>query len=391
VETTPSTISTRKINRGSTDKEDVVDKIRGAFIHSGTSFGVFAALCILAGLGSPAESHAADATTIASQAITWQYHAKYFLAGAICASFSHAVAVPIDVIKTLKQTNSEFKSLDLRQAATKLISENGVAPFFGGLGPTLIGYSIQGGLKFGIYELLKPIIAADLLSAGFDENKLLCFLISGGLAELVGSTFLTPFEASRIRLVADPSFADGLFDSFSKMYDTEGMEGLMRGLPAIMAKSLPYTMVQLSSFEFITSLVYDSLRAQGFEDVGSYKLVISTGAAFVAAVLSSLASQPGDTMLSYVNKSSRKSTTVMSSEMTSGRTAMTLADRSKALSGSIANTIGIMRECIDEVGARGLYAGTQARLLHVTIIVVTQLVVYDSIKQLVGIPATGSH
>jgi predicted transcriptional regulator YheO len=88
-----------------------------------------------------------------------------------------------------------------------------------------------------------------------------------------------------------------------------------------------------------------------------------------AALLSSLASQPGDTLLSAVNKQTR------------ARVVQSQND-----SPSNINTVQIMKESIMELGLTGLFTGTKARLLHVGVIVVVQLVVYDYIKQLCGIP-----
>ena len=54
----------------------------------------------------------------------------------------------------------------------------------------------------------------------------------------------------------------------------------------------------------------------------------------------------------------------------------------------------IMRENIIELGPKGLFTGTKARLAHVVTIVVIQLLVYDYIKQLCGIGITigaGGH
>ena len=41
------------------------------------------------------------------------------------------------------------------------------------------------------------------------------------------------------------------------------------------------------------------------------------------------------------------------------------------------------------LGVGGLFRGTQARLVQMLAIVVVQLLVYDSIKALVGLPVTG--
>ena len=48
-----------------------------------------------------------------------------------------------------------------------------------------------------------------------------------------------------------------------------------------------------------------------------------------------------------------------------------------------------MIENAKKLGFLGLYRGTKARLLQMSIIVVIQFLVYDFIKQLCGIPPTG--
>lgn len=59
-------------------------------------------------------------------------------------------------------------------------------------------------------------------------------------------------QATRIRLVADPKFAPGTFDALWRLVDTEGWGSIYKGMPAILAKQLPYTIVQLCGFELIT-------------------------------------------------------------------------------------------------------------------------------------------
>ncbi len=42
-------------------------------------------------------------------------------------------------------------------------------------------------------------------------------------------------------------------------------------------------------------------------------------------------------------------------------------------------------------GLSGFFTGLQARIVHVGLIITSQLVIYDLMKQLLGLPATGSH
>ena len=150
---------------------------------------------------------------------------RYFLAGGIAASFSHGVAVPFDVIKTKIQTDPQLypKSLGLLPCAQKIVDSEGLGVLLSGMGPTLTGYCIQGSLKYGFYELFKPLLLENF--PFFDTNNMLLFISAGAMAELIGSSTLVPFEAARIRLVANPSYASGLQGAITRIASDEGELG----------------------------------------------------------------------------------------------------------------------------------------------------------------------
>ena len=70
--------------------------------------------------------------SIASLSSILQYYSKYFLAGGICASFSHGISVPLDVVKTRKQVSQEMASLSIIDAFKKIINDDGVFMLFKG-------------------------------------------------------------------------------------------------------------------------------------------------------------------------------------------------------------------------------------------------------------------
>jgi solute carrier family 25 phosphate transporter 3 len=226
------------------------------------------------------------------QSYGFDHYVRYFLAGGICASFSHGVAIPFDVVKTRLQTgiSTEFVSSNVLVVAQSIVDKEGVGMLFKGTGPTLIGYLIQGSLKYGFYEVFKPIVKAQMALSGIGVvdseigNKILGFMIAGACAEFIGSSFLAPFEAARIRLVANPSFAPGIVGCLNRMVEEETAISLFLGLPAILSKMIPYTVVQLSTYEFLTSTAYGYLASSGVDisTMGAPRYVLSAICALAA-------------------------------------------------------------------------------------------------------------
>lgn len=59
--------------------------------------------------------------------------------------------------------------------------------------------------------------------------------------------FLCPLEATRIRLVSDPTYADGLVSAVPKILRQEGIiRGFYSGFAPILFKQIPYTMAKFA-------------------------------------------------------------------------------------------------------------------------------------------------
>lgn len=145
----------------------------------------------------------------------------------------------------------------------QIIEKEGPVTLLQGMGPTLSGYALQGGLKYGFYEIFKQIIKFLMHENDFYIDRILMFMIAGGLAETIGTSVLTPFEAARIRLVSNPSYASGIATCITKMIAEDGFGSLYAGLIPIMLKQVPFTILQLSSFEYLTSTIYSKLYDNG--------------------------------------------------------------------------------------------------------------------------------
>lgn len=73
------------------------------------------------------------------------------------------------------------------------------------------------------------------------------YLAAAAGAEFVADVFLCPLEATRIRLVSDPTYASGLMSAFPKIAKQEGIiRGFYSGFTPILFKQIPYTMAKFA-------------------------------------------------------------------------------------------------------------------------------------------------
>lgn len=283
-----------------------------------------------------------------------------FLAGGLAASFSHTASVPLDVVKTRIQAQPLKHTAGPLACALTIVAEEGPAVLLAGGGSTLLGYFLQGSLKYGLYDAFKPELAHALP----DEAPRLLVLIGAGVgAEALASLVLCPLEALRIRAVCDPAFAGLPLPAGLARVLLSG--GAFDGLVPIWLKMCPYTGLQLSTYELARSA-----SATLLPDGGGLGGQVVCAAA--AAVVASLGSQPGDALLSAANQQ---------------------AEETCAPDGGGGGTAGGGRPSVlallSELGPEGLFRGTGARLLQMLLIVVVQLVANDAFRGLCGLPVAG--
>ena len=173
---------------------------------------------------------------------------RFFIAGGISAAVSHGITTPIDVVKTKMQANSDLNNLGLQKATLAIIENDGPKALLGGLGPTVVGYGIEGALKFGVYESLKPIFTFLFFGNAAFDDPAKPYLAAAVCAGALASIILCPMEETRIRLVTDPTFdSKGLLDGLPRLIQEEGIFSTFSGLGAMLSKQVPYTM---ASFNF---------------------------------------------------------------------------------------------------------------------------------------------
>lgn len=118
----------------------------------------------------------------------------------------------------------------------QVIANEGAGALLTGFGPTAAGYFLQGAFKFGGYELFKQQFINYFGYETASNNRTAIYLASSATAEFFADIALCPLEATRIRLVSEPTFATGLLSGFGKIARTEGIGAFYSGFGPILFK-----------------------------------------------------------------------------------------------------------------------------------------------------------
>jgi len=287
------------------------------------------------------------------------YYLKGALAGGLCCSITHAALCPVDVVKTRIQLNPTKYNAGMLSGFRTVIAEEGAGALATGLGPTAVGYFVQGWFKFGGVQFFKIKMAETMGDEKAWKYRTGIYLTAAAGAEFIADVFLCPLEATRIRLVSDPKFASGLVEAFPKIIKQDGvLKGFYSGFGPILFKQIPYTMakfaVQGASAEAICSAAnIDEKTASS-----TTKMAVSLSSGVVAGVAAAIISHPADTLLSLVNK-----------EGAGGEgPIMTRLMR-------IAKEVGFKKLCLTGLGARCVMIGT---------LTAGQFGIFDSVMGAIG-------
>ena len=118
----------------------------------------------------------------------------------------------------------------------QVIQNEGAGALLTGVGPTFAGYFLQGAFKFGGYEFFKQQHINFLGLETASNYRTGVYLASSAAAEFFADIALCPLEATRIRLVSEPTYASGLVSGFGKMLSTEGVGAFYAGFGPILFK-----------------------------------------------------------------------------------------------------------------------------------------------------------
>jgi len=251
----------------------------------------------------PLPKAAAPIATSPGKVYDLTHYLKGALAGGICCSITHGALCPVDVVKTRIQLDPVKYSGGMIDGFKKVIAEEGMGALATGLGPTAVGYFVQGWFKFGGVEFFKINMSASIGVQSAWDNKTAIYLAAAAGAEFIADIFLCPLEATRIKLVANPTYADGLLSAVPKIIKDEGaMKGFYSGFVPILFKQVPYTMAKFAVQGASAEMIAESMGVDLSTCSSSTGLQVSLASGVIAGVAAAIISHPADTLLSLVNK-----------------------------------------------------------------------------------------
>ena len=269
------------------------------------------------------------------------YFLRGALAGGICCSFTHGAACPIDVVKTRMQLDPIKYNKGLIGGFRQVIAEEGTAALATGLGPTAQGYFVQGWFKFGGVEFFKINFTRYLGEQKAYDNRTSIYLASAAAAEFIADIFLCPYEACRIRLVSDPTYANSMVGTGKRLIAENGIvNGFYSGFVPMLFKQIPYTMAKFAVQGAAADAIYASMGSGPDKMSSGGNLGVSLTSGVIAGVAAAIISHPADTLLSKVNKAGAGGTGSMMSRL-----------------GNIAAETGYLNLCTQGLPARCVMIG----------------------------------
>ncbi|KAJ6840284.1 putative thylakoid ADP,ATP carrier protein, chloroplastic [Iris pallida] len=168
-------------------------------------------------------------------------------AGACAGMTSTFVTYPLDVLRLRLAVEPGCRTMS--QVALNMLREEGVASFYSGLGPSLLGIAPYIAVNFCIFDLVKKSLPEKYQKR--TETSLLTALVSATLATLM----CYPLDTVRRQMQMKGSPYNTVFDAFPGIVERDGIIGLYRGFVPNALKNLPNSSIRLTTFDTVKGLI----------------------------------------------------------------------------------------------------------------------------------------
>uniref|UniRef100_A0ACD5VDK5 Uncharacterized protein n=1 Tax=Avena sativa TaxID=4498 RepID=A0ACD5VDK5_AVESA len=168
-------------------------------------------------------------------------------AGACAGMTSTLVTYPLDVLRLRLAVQSGHGTMS--QVALNMLREEGLASFYGGLGPSLIGIAPYIAVNFCVFDLMKKSVPEKYKSR--PETSLATALLSATFATLM----CYPLDTVRRQMQMKGTPYNTIFDAIPGIVERDGLVGLYRGFVPNALKNLPNSSIKLTAFDTMKVLI----------------------------------------------------------------------------------------------------------------------------------------
>jgi solute carrier family 25 phosphate transporter 3 len=289
------------------------------------------------------------------------FYAQCMFGGVLSCGLTHTAVVPLDVVKCKMQVFPE-KYKGLFGGIRTVVVEETAAGLRLGWAPTLIGYSLQGMFKFGLYEVFKDLYSNMAGEENAVKYKGAIWLAGSASAEVFADIALCPMEMVKVKVQTSPAgtWPTALMPAMQKMSAESATTRFPFGsLKPLWGRQVPYTMAKFFFFEKVVEYFYKNILTNPKDSYSkTTQLGVTFASGYIAGVICAIVSHPADNLVSQLGKAENKG---------------------KSL-GQIASELGFVKLATKGLGTRVLMIGTLTGL---------QWWIYDTYKTFVGFETSG--
>ncbi|KAF8394927.1 hypothetical protein HHK36_018866 [Tetracentron sinense] len=169
------------------------------------------------------------------------------VAGACAGMTSTLVTYPLDVLRLRLAVEPGCRTMS--EVALNMLRDEGIASFYNGLGPSLLGIAPYIAVNFCIFDLVKKSLPEKYQKR--TETSLATALVSATLATLM----CYPLDTVRRQMQMRGTPYKTVLDAFPGIVARDGLIGLYRGFVPNALKNLPNSSIRLTTFDTVKGLI----------------------------------------------------------------------------------------------------------------------------------------
>lgn len=168
-------------------------------------------------------------------------------AGACAGMTSSLVTYPLDVLRLRLAVEPGYRTMS--QVALNMLREEGVASFYYGLGPSLIGIAPYIAINFCVFDLVKKALPEEY------RQKTHASLITAVASAALATLTCYPLDTVRRQMQLKGTPYKSVLDAIPGIIEKDGVVGLYRGFIPNALKTLPNSSIKLTTFDIVKRLI----------------------------------------------------------------------------------------------------------------------------------------